>query len=309
MDFNAGDISLIVPTLNAGANWNRWIESLKKQVLKPEHILLIDSSSTDNTVDLALNADLRVDVIARQAFNHGGTRQLGVNALLDCKIIIFLTQDAILADEYSIYNIVKSFKDANIGASYGRQLPHANLHSFGTHARLFNYPVESNVKSMEDASTLGIKTAFISNSFAAYRREALMAVGGFPQHTILGEDTYVAAKMLLAGWKVAYCAEAKVYHSHDYNFLQEFKRYFDIGVFHACEPWIRDEFGKAEGEGLKFVLSEAKYLISNGKGYLLPSAFIRTLLKYLGYRLGMIEKIIPVCLKKHLSMYSCFWRS
>ncbi len=38
--------------------------------------------------------------------------------------------------------------------------------------------------------------------------------------------------------------------------VQEMKRYFDMGVFHASEPWIRQELGGAEGEGLKFVVSE-----------------------------------------------------
>ena len=42
-----------------------------------------------------------------------------------------------------------------------------------------------------------MKTAFNSNSFAAYRRKALKDVGGFPINTILSEDMYVTAKMLL----------------------------------------------------------------------------------------------------------------
>ena len=85
-----------------------------------------------------------------------------------------------------------------------------------------------------------MKTAFNSNSFAAYRRKALKDVGGFPINTILSEDMYVTAKMLLKNWSVAYCADAKVYHSHNYTIWQEFKRYFDIGVFHAKEAWIRN---------------------------------------------------------------------
>lgn len=39
--------------------------------------------------------------------------------------------------------------------------------------------------------------------------------------------------MVLAGWYNAYCAEAKVYHSHNYTILQEVRRYFDTGAFHA----------------------------------------------------------------------------
>ena len=80
--------------------------------------------------------------------------------------------------------------------------------------------------------------AFISNSFAAYRVSVLKEVGGFPDDVIFGEDMFVATKMLKAGYKIAYAAGACVYHSHDYSLWQEMKRYFDMGVFHAREPWI-----------------------------------------------------------------------
>lgn len=106
-----------------------------------------------------------------------------------------------------------------------------------------------------------MKTAFISNSFAAYRKQAIQEVGGFPTHTILCEDMFVAARMLLNGWKVAYVSDACVYYSHNYTILQEFKRYFDIGVFHAREKWIRDSFGQAEGSGIAFVKMEIKAIL------------------------------------------------
>ncbi|BCH79609.1 hypothetical protein SEL3844_17250 [Salmonella enterica subsp. enterica serovar 4,[5],12:i:-] len=57
----------------------------------------------------------------------------------------------------------------------------------------------------------------------------------------------MAAKMIQAGYKVAYCAEAVVRHSHNYTPREEFQRYFDTGVFHACSPWIQRDFGGAGG--------------------------------------------------------------
>ncbi|BCR05178.1 hypothetical protein DESUT3_22470 [Desulfuromonas versatilis] len=116
----------------------------------------------------------------------------------------------------------------------------------------------------------------------------------------------MAAKMILAGWKIAYCAEAQVYHSHNYNFRQEFQRYFDIGVFHAREPWVRERFGGAEGEGLRFLKSEMKYLAAKAP-WLIPSALIRTPIRYLGFRAGLAEKLLPVAVKRRLSMQKAFW--
>jgi rhamnosyltransferase len=157
-----------------------------------------------------------------------------------------------------------------------------------------------------DRERLGFKTIFISNSFAAYRRTALMEGGGFPKDVIFGEDTITAAKLLLGGWKIAYVAEAKVYHSHSYTWTQDFKRYFDIGVLHARESWLLEEFGGAGGEGGRFVRSELSYLWPR-YWWLIPSALIRTALKLVGYRLGRIEKKLSLRWKRRLSMHRRFW--
>lgn len=300
-------VAFIIPTLNGGQRFEQLLASISNQSYQPYRKIIIDSASRDQTVMLAQEAGFEVVSISRDTFNHGLTRQQGVEMAPDADIVLFLTQDAVLADSESLVRLIESFSAVNIGAAYGRQLPHLNAMPIEAHARLFNYPAVSSVKSIEDAPRLGIKTAFISNSFAAYRRSALMDVGGFPSNTILSEDTYAAAKMLLHGWKIAYCADAQVYHSHNYSFIQEFKRYFDIGVFQARESWIREKFGQAEGEGLKYVMSEMKYLW-NHHSYLIPFACIRTVLKYIGYKLGLWEKQIPVSVKRHISMHKRYWK-
>jgi len=298
---------LLVPTYNAGKLWRRWLDALANQTCKPDGCLVIDSGSADDTVEWARQSGLEVHVISARQFNHGGTRQLGVNMLADAEIVVFLTQDAILADEHSLANLVGVFRDKSIGAAYGRQLPHAESKALGAHARIYNYPSQSQVKTLADVPRLGIKTPFISNSFAAYRREALEAAGGFPGDVILSEDMVVAARMLMRGWHVAYCAEAKVYHSHDYSMLEEFRRYFDIGTLHAREKWLLETFGNAEGSGMGFALSELSYLVKNAP-WLILFALMRTGVKYFGYRLGRKEAFLPAAVKPFLSMNRGYWR-
>jgi len=118
----------------------------------------------------------------------------------------------------------------------------------------------------------------------------------------------VAAKMLNAGYKIAYAADACVYHSHNYSLIQEMKRYFDMGVFHAREPWIRKELGGAEGEGVKFVISEFRYLLKNAF-WRIPEGILRTLLRYTGFRLGLMEKKLPIWLRKRLAMNHGYFNS
>lgn len=300
-------VGLIVPTLNAGKLWQSWLTAYAQQTRKPDYLLLIDSSSGDDTVALARAHGFDTQVIAKSEFNHGGTRQFGVNKLAGVDIIVFLTQDALLADAQAIEKLLAAFADETVGAAYGRQLPHRDAGPIAAHARLFNYPAESQLRGLEDRGRFGIKSVFISNSFAAYRRTALMQAGGFPVDTIMNEDTYVAGKMLVAGWKVAYCADAQVFHSHDYGFSDEFKRYFDIGVFHTQTAWLQRTFGGASGEGLRFVLSEMRYLMRHAP-WLIPSAWLRTGLKWLGFKLGgATGRGLPRAVSRCLSLHKTYW--
>ena len=301
------NIQIIIPVYKPDNKLLDLLKQIKKQIIKNIPLLIIDSGSNDEYKDEIRDMNCLVKKIDSRTFNHGGTRQMGADMFPDKDVYIYLTQDAILADEYAINNIVKVFNDDNVGCAYGRQLPHKGATIFATHARLFNYKNESYIYSIEDKEKHGMKTAFNSNSFAAYRKKALKDVGGFPTNTILSEDMYVTAKMLLKNWSVAYCADAKVYHSHNYTIWQEFKRYFDIGVFHAREAWIRETFGKAEGEGKRFVISEAKMIIEK-KPLLVFEMFFRDGMKFLGYRLGIREKYIPKNIKKKISMTKGYWK-
>lgn len=217
-----------------------------------------------------------------------------------------MTQDAVLSGPNALADLVAAFADPQVGASCGRQLPRPGAGDVEAHARSFNYPATSEVRSLEGRMQLGIKGAFLSNSLAAYRRSALMHVGGFPANVIFGEDTVTAGRLLLAGYKVAYVAEACAYHSHPYTPTQEFKRYFDIGVLHSRECWLLEEFGQPSGEGKRFVLSELRYLLKRNV-WQIPSALIRTGVKFLGHRLGRVEARLSVRIKCKLSMHPRFW--
>ena len=298
-------IACIIPTYNGKAELNRLLDSLEGQSILFD-TFVVDSSSKDGTLELASLRVGKVTVIPSVEFNHGGTRQLMVNQNRGYDIYVFLTQDACLAAQDAIEQIVAPFVDAEVGAVCGRQLPHLNATSLAQHARLFNYPEGVQVKSMADVARLGIKTAFISNSFAAYRGEALLAVGGFPEHVIFAEDMYAVAKMLMADWKVVYAGNAECRHSHNYTIVEEFERYFDMGVFHAREPWIRQSFGGAGGEGVRFLKSELKFL-GLRRLYLWPVAVVRNAIKLLGYKLGQQEERLPIPLKRKLGMYKRYW--
>lgn len=298
-------IACIIPTYNGKAELARLLDSLQTQTAQFD-TFIVDSSSKDGTQELASARVGNVTIIPSADFNHGGTRQRMVDQNPGYDVYVFLTQDACLADADAIAKIAVPFADPKVGAVCGRQLPHVDATPLAQHARFFNYPEGIQVKTMADVPRLGIKAAFMSNSFAAYRGEALKAVGGFPVHVIFAEDMYATAKMLLAGWKVAYAGNAQCRHSHNYTIIEEFERYFDMGVFHAREPWIRQQFGGAGGEGMRYVKSELQFF-GLRRIYLWPAAILRNAVKLLGYKFGQQDARLPIGLKRKLGMYKRYW--
>jgi rhamnosyltransferase len=305
---SAGDrVAVIIPTFNAARYWDALSAGIRAQSLASDEVIVIDSSSSDGTADLARRDGFTVIEIPSRDFNHGGTRQMGAELAEKADILIYLTQDAVLHGPDAFANLVRAFDDAGIGAAYGRQLPREKASAIEAHARHFSYSAMSVVRSWESRRTLGFKSIFFSNAFGAYRRSALMTVGGFSPDVIFGEDTLVVARMHRAGWKTAYVADAMVRHSHAYSVAEEFRRYFDIGVLHARESWLVEQFGSASGEGRRFVVSELKHLMKHGV-HLVPSAVVRTFAKYLGYKIGRRESGIAPGLKYHLGLNRQYWR-
>ena len=297
----------MIPTLNAGKLWTQCLEAINQQTLKPKRLLLIDSQSTDETVTLGRAAGFETISIARTEFNHGGTRQWAADYLSDCDFLIFLTQDAIPASASSFELLIESFEDPQVAVAYGRQLPHRGASLIGVHAREMQYGAETFKKDSAAAARIGAKVFFCSNSFAAYRRSVLLALGGFRGDLILGEDMEFAARAVKAGYANLYCAAAPVFHSHDYALLEVMRRYFDIGVFDADNSWLREQFGSHNSQGLRFVKSELQYLADRDP-LQIPKAVSQTAAKLFGYRLGRLHRLLPRSLKRKLSMQPSYWR-
>ncbi|CUS78026.1 glycosyltransferase family 2 protein [Candidatus Kryptobacter tengchongensis] len=301
-DIKITKFDVIILTYNSQNRILNLINSIKLQTIQPENILVIDSNSTDDTVKIAKNNGCITYVIKKEDFDHGGTRTYAAK-LSNAEFLVYLTDDVLLYDKYSLENLLVFFDDNKVAAVFGRQIPYEDTNIWGKHLRFFNYPENDYIRSYQDKKEYGIKTVFLSNSFCAYRKEALEKVGYFKEKLILGEDTYIGAKLIMAGYKIAYSSKAIVFHSHSYSIIQEFKRYVDIGIFHRTENWILKEFGAPKREGKKYIFSGIKYLVKNKKVILIPEFFIRVFFKYLGYKLGYNYTILPKFLVKIISMH------
>jgi rhamnosyltransferase len=301
-------ISVIVPTRNGADTLSEFFAALKRQHLQPDEILVGDSSSEDQTVAICRAAGAKITILEKEAFDHGGTRtELAKQAR--GSILIFFTQDAILATRDALQLLIAPLLlNESVACAYGRQLPEKNARPIAAHLRLFNYPPLSSVRKYADRNRYGLKTIFISNSFAAYKKEHLREHGFFKNGLIFGEDTCTLGRILASGYEVAYVAEAAVYHSHNYSLRQEFRRSFDIGVLHSSEKWLLDTYGRAEGIGANYIRSLFTMLLKEKRYLLIPDCFLRSGLKMIGYRLGRSYKKLPAAVRPLLSMHRLWWQ-
>ena len=301
------NVSIIIPTRNGSETLGELLAGLTIQSIQPDEILVVDSNSEDDTVKIAENYGAIVKNIEFSSFDHGGTRSLAARWAKG-DILVFLTQDVLPASRTMLENLIAPIRESGeVCLSYGRQLPSFKATEIAAHLRNFNYPAESQLKSYSDRENLGFQTVFVSNSCAAYRRATLAEIDYFEADLIFGEDSCAAGKLLAKGGKIAYSAEAAVYHSHNYSWSEDFCRYFDIGVFHESQKWLLDSYGGAGGRGLDYIRSGLNYLWLRRSYRMIGDFMVRVVLKFCGYRLGRTHRLLPDKLASQLSMNRGWW--
>jgi len=298
-------VSVIIPTKNGGRYLGRLFETLKEQTFRPVQILVVDSSFDDDTSNICKASGADLIQIDAKTFDHGGTRNLAASRAIG-DVLVFMTQDALFKDIECLENLIRPLETPIIAASYGRQIPREDANPVEIFARSFNYPPTEVVKEVADLPKLGVKTFFFSNACSAIKKRPYAEVGGFPERTIMNEDMFLAASLIMKGYRIAYQPRAIVYHSHNYPLMRQFRRYFDIGVFFHRNQWIRG-MARSEREGLRYLKEEVRFLSVNGQKDWIPYALADTTIRFLGYRAGLLEEKLPSKIKKLISNNKNFW--
>lgn len=221
-------ISLIIPTLNGARDLPALMKRLQNQTMPPDEIIVVDSASTDGTVQLAVQLGAKVIEIERKDFDHGGTRD---KALRHSRgdIVLFMTQDALPVDEYYIERLIAPFDDPRVAAVGGRQAPKRDARLFEQIVREYNYPVHTRVWDASEIGKMGVRAFMISDVCSAYRRSAYLNAGGFDHPIMTNEDMLMAQRLLENGQAICYCGSAAVYHSHNLTLSQQFRRNYIVG--------------------------------------------------------------------------------
>ena len=304
-------VDVIILTYKPQKRLIKVIELLENQTLPVNRIIIANTEEKYwNTFLygeklLKVRENVEVHHLSKMEFDHGKTRKMTVKRS-KADYFICMTDDALPADEKLVEELLKPLVEKRAEFSYARQLPNEDCAVIERFTREFNYPAESCIKSKEDLERLQIKTYFFSNVCAAYTRSVYDTLGGFSDHAIFNEDMYLAATAILSGYKIAYAADAKVYHSHNYTNRMQFHRNFDNGVSQAMRPELFENISST-GEGKKMVKLTMKYLKEQKKIHLIPKLIVSSGFKYLGFRLGKNYKKLPYNLVLKCTMNKEFW--
>lgn len=310
MEMARKTVAVLVPTYRPDKKFSRLLQMLQRQTYPVKQIIIMNTErSLWNERGYEGIPGLEVHHVEKKEFDHGGTRRKGME-YVRTDVCICMTQDAVPADEYLVERLAEALcqkQDAQpVAVAYARQIPDKDCRPIERFTGSFNYPADSFVKTEEDLPRLGIKTYFCSDACAAYNMEIYSRLDGFVERTIFNEDMLYAAQMIDAGYGIAYAADARVIHSHNYSCIQQLKRNFDLGVSQADHPEV---FGKlrSEGEGVRLVKETARYLREQKKAYLLPELVVKSGCKYAGYLLGKHYRLIPKKVVRGLTMNRSYW--
>jgi rhamnosyltransferase len=301
-------VAALVPVFEGAHYLPGLLSALAAQTRPPDETWIAETNPRPETEALVRNRGARYVAISPGDFDHGGTRSR-LARQTDADVLLLLSQDALPAGSEAVERLLRPLEsDAGVAAAFGRQVPPAGAHPFTRMKRAFLYTGASKVQRFEDRHGSGFRTAFFSNSFAAWRRGPLSGLGWFGERRLMCEDVSAAAALLAAGHAVAYVADALVEHGNEHPLRVELARYFDIGATHALDPRLETDFGSPHGEGLRFVRFGVRFLLEEGCASHLPAFAVWSAGKRIAYSLGRHHRALPAGLARRLSSLPAWWK-
>lgn len=305
-------IDLVIPVYKPGDEFLQLLAKINNQSYPVGKIILMNTEEqywkefVIKHKEIENFDKLEVHHLTRREFDHGNTRNQGIS-YSDAEYILLMTQDAVPENEFLVESLLKGFDNPKVAVAYGRQLPREDCREAEKFTRSFNYPAESKVKSKADIETMGIKAFFCSNVCAMYKREFFDLLGGFTKKTIFNEDMIFAGNAIKADYMIAYVAEARVVHSHNYGNMEQFHRNFDLGVSQKEHPEVFAGI-KSESEGIKLVKKTAAHLWKSKRKLQIIPMVIQSGFKFAGYRLGKNYTKLSKGFVIKCSMNKSYWQ-
>lgn len=251
------NIDIICPLYNAEKNIKDLHKSLLKQKnVKVNKIRYVLTEGKDNTENILEDLKINYKKIRKEEFSHSFTREKEAFES-DADIIVFITQDVKIVRDDWLYYLTKDIIDGKVDACYSRQL--CNNNTIEKYTRESNYPEKSRIVSKEDVKKLGLKTFFFSDASSAISNQVFKKLNGYDQKKLpISEDMYIAYKLIMNGYKIKYCSDSEVIHSHTFTLKQIYERYKLTGKFFKENNYLNNyKVNQAGGSLAKYILNRA----------------------------------------------------
>ncbi|HEY1316268.1 MAG TPA: glycosyltransferase [Gaiella sp.] len=297
-------ISVVIPVRNGGEDLGRCLAGIAAQRIDEEvEVVVVDSGSTDGSVEAARAAGAVVTEIDPAEFGHGRTRNLGV-AIAQGELVVFTSQDAVADDETWLAHLAAAARSGpDVAGAYGRQLPHADARPPERFFLDFLYGPEARVQRVREDEELTFESTLFSNVNAAVPRWALERFP-FRDDLTMSEDQEWSRRALRAGFALAYEPRAAVRHSHAYTIRSAFRRFFDSGVS-AEHAYVEGDASRAalRRAGARYAREELAWLWRTGRRRWIPYTAVYELGKFAGLQLGLRHHRLPRSLTRRFSAY------
>jgi rhamnosyltransferase len=275
-------VSVVVPVRDGGTLFIHLAATLQHtRGLHDLDVVIIDSGSTDGTLDVARSAGFRVHEIPPAEFGHGRTRNLGVH-LADGEVVCFLTHDVLPCTPDWPVRFAAAFDDPRIAGVYGRQVPRD-----ATTMEMFfvalNYPAEPlRFDPRPNGHHPRPGRVLFSNAFSALRRDVGLRIP-FPDGIGYSEDLVWAHQVLAAGYSLAYEPAAEALHAHHYTRRGIFRRSYLIGQSLSAYDLAG---GASFRESLHFLGTELSYFVRQGHTHRVPQLLLYEFMRWSGFHAG-----------------------
>lgn len=277
------NVEIICPLYNAEEYIKDLNKSLKKQknvdIKKISYIL---TRSNDNTEQILNELEAQYSIVEPKDFSHSLSREK-VAMKSDADILVFVTQDVEIKDEFWLEKLIQPIKNKEVEASFSRQLSKYN--NIEKYTRERNYPPNSYIVSEKDIEKMGLRAFFFSDAASAIKTSCFLELNGYDGKNLpTNEDMYIAYKLITNGFKIKYCSDSVVYHSHKFNLKQLYKRYFDTGKFFKSNDYL-DKYGTTKtGSGLAvYILKQA---IKEKNISVVLEFFPNMIVRFVGMKMG-----------------------
>lgn len=213
-------VSIVLRTYNEERYLDELLSSIHNQTNKNFEVILVDSGSTDNTINIAKKYKCKIVKIKKEKFSFGYSLNKGIEKAKG-DYCLFISGHCIPVKDSWLSEMVKPFTNKNVGIVYGRQVGRDSTKF--SERMLFNTWFPNKSVPMQ-------KHPFCNNANCVIRKE-LWDKYKYDKDLLGLEDVVFADHMLKNTEKYLYYnAKAIVYHIHDETYPQVMNRYEREGM-------------------------------------------------------------------------------